>query len=253
VVRLSECWLLGSIFHESHWSLRTQLQDLIVSQTSFCTYISLIVFLIAIPNDLRITKNPPVTYLAASSRSFDMFNWKKSRKPAALPDVTPQKRHAKRLSKSPRMQSSPASSPFNETTPSPLFMKSSPFGTPVTFDDIGIVPQRPEFTVVDRSNSQLVVPTDSIFADSQEEENPNEDDVLSELHSTTSKDAFYRLKSTRSSTSNVAANSQATLPLDPKAIDVNAAVAILEQLRKTASPEDLVALRMYSIVVYNHI
>jgi hypothetical protein len=183
-----------------------------------------------------------------------MFNWKKSRKqPGALLDVTPSKRQNKRLSKSPRSQSSPASSPFNEATSSPFFPKSSPFGTPVTFDDIGLVPSRTEYSSVERSNSQFTVPAASIFAVSQDEEESREEDVLSELHSTNSKEAFYRLKSTRSSTSNVSPNSQTALPLDPKAIDVNAAVAILEELRKTASPEDLVALRMFNFVAYRTI
>ena len=42
-------------------------------------------------------------------------------------------------------------------------------------------------------------------------------------------------------------SSQSSLAVDPRTVDLQTAVGILEELRKTASPEDLVALRKFHI------
>jgi hypothetical protein len=73
----------------------------------------------------------------------------------------------------------------------------------------------------------------------------NEDEVA-ELRSS-NKEPLSKMMSPRSSSTNLAATSRPTMVIDPKMIDLSTAVGILEELRKTASPEDLVALRKLTL------
>jgi hypothetical protein len=72
----------------------------------------------------------------------------------------------------------------------------------------------------------------------------NDDDV-SELRSPIIKEPFYNLTSPSSSAAHLSSSLYDLTP-DSKTIDLNTAVALLEELRKTASPGDLVALRKFS-------
>jgi hypothetical protein len=71
-------------------------------------------------------------------------------------------------------------------------------------------------------------------------------DIVGHLPSE-SRDTLSALLTPRGSTTRLVGASQTSLAVDPKAIDLKSAVAILEELRKTASPEDLVALREYDM------
>jgi hypothetical protein len=72
-------------------------------------------------------------------------------------------------------------------------------------------------------------------------------DTLGNLQHTESKESFSTYLTPRASSSKLTAPSEKSLAFDPKQVDLRTAVAILEELRKTASPDDLVALRMWEI------
>jgi hypothetical protein len=69
------------------------------------------------------------------------------------------------------------------------------------------------------------------------------DDHLSELKTSASRDRLSQSTSPQASYTTLPYESQPSLALDPRSVDLQTAVVILEELRKTASPEDLVALR----------
>lgn len=67
--------------------------------------------------------------------------------------------------------------------------------------------------------------------------------AVGKLQHTASKESLSAYLTPKASRSQLTAPSQTSLGFDPKQIDLRTAVAILEELRKTASPDDLVALR----------
>jgi hypothetical protein len=69
------------------------------------------------------------------------------------------------------------------------------------------------------------------------------DDHISELKPSPSRDRLSKSASPQASYTTLPFESQPSLALDPRSVDLQTAVVILEELRKTASPEDLVALR----------
>jgi hypothetical protein len=70
-----------------------------------------------------------------------------------------------------------------------------------------------------------------------------QDDELGDLPSPSARDRMSTSVSPQPSSSRLPTGSQTSLVLDPRTIDLQTAVVILEELRKTASPDDLVALR----------
>jgi hypothetical protein len=67
--------------------------------------------------------------------------------------------------------------------------------------------------------------------------------AIGNLQHAASKESLSAYLTPKASRSQLTAPSQTSLGFDPKQIDLRTAVAILEELRKTASPDDLVALR----------
>jgi hypothetical protein len=159
----------------------------------------------------------------------------------------PEKRDARRLSKLPRAQG-PASSPYIEIPTSPLPIQVPPPAQNFEVDEIAISPQRPQIGHFQKSSSQTHLSPSSIVPVTQDHE---VEDEVKELRRSTTKEPIYKLKSPWSSSTNVAPPSQTNLALDPKTIDLKTAVGILEELRKTASPEDLVALRKHAFACQN--
>jgi hypothetical protein len=69
------------------------------------------------------------------------------------------------------------------------------------------------------------------------------EDKFSPLRPSPSYDRMSQSISPRASQSILTGPSQSSLAVDPRNVDLQTAVSILEELRKTATPEDLIALR----------
>jgi hypothetical protein len=80
-------------------------------------------------------------------------------------------------------------------------------------------------------------------------DNTSLEDRFSSLRTSPSRDRMSQSLSPQASHSILTGPSQTSLALDPRSIDLQTAVTILEELRKTASPEDLVALRKFEVSI----
>jgi hypothetical protein len=156
----------------------------------------------------------------------------------------PEKRDGKRLSKQSKKKTIP-SSPYNQGPTSPL-PKQSPFPGPQSEVHDTTSPQRPRIDQVQQISSEANHPTGSYLSISPV---PDNEDEVTELRSST-REPLNKMKSPRSSSTNLIPTSRSNLVTDPRTIDLNTAVGILEELRKTASPEDLVALRKLAPLRY---
>jgi hypothetical protein len=137
----------------------------------------------------------------------------------------PEKKDAHRLSKAKGLQAVP-------NPPSPPAVPPGQSGDP----ELSSVSQRPTLDLLQLSPSQIRLQNASfVTAIEHHLAEPNDEPVES-------KPAGPRDSSNKLSKS-PQEESPVNLPFDPKEIDLKTAVAILEELRKTASPEDLVALR----------
>jgi hypothetical protein len=118
--------------------------------------------------------------------------------------------------------------------PSPPIVPPAQSGDP----ELSVVPQRPTLDLMQMSPSQIRLQNASFVTciENPISREPNEE-------AAEHKPAGSRESSTGLLSKSPPDDSQPNLPFDPKEIDLKAAVAILEELRKTASPEDLVALR----------
>jgi hypothetical protein len=116
--------------------------------------------------------------------------------------------------------------------PSPPVAPNGQSGDP----ELSFVSQRPTVDLLQMSPSQIRLQNAS-FVTAIEHHSAEPNDELAG-----NKPAGPRESSNKLSKS-PQEESPASLPFDPKEIDLKTAVAILEELRKTASPEELVALR----------
>jgi hypothetical protein len=151
----------------------------------------------------------------------------------------PERRDGNRLSKSPRAKL-PRSGSYNQPVVSTSRIQS-PYPDPQFGDDEAFPPTHLQISFSQRDLSQKNQTALSLVTTPKL---AHDEDVGPALRSTTSPpEPFYKLKTPVSPPMN-SQPSQMSLTIDPKSIDLNTAVALLEELRKTASPEDLVALRM---------
>jgi hypothetical protein len=139
----------------------------------------------------------------------------------------PEKKDAHRLSKVKGL--APALGP-----PSPP-AQSGQSGDP----ELSSVARRPTLDLLQLSPSQIRLQNASFVTaiEHHPSQEQNEEPAESKLVGSRESSTGLLVKSPPES-------SPLNLPLDPKEIDLKTAVAILEELRKTASPDDLVALRM---------
>jgi hypothetical protein len=139
----------------------------------------------------------------------------------------PEKKDAHRLSKVKGLQSVPG-------PPSPPAVPPGQSGDP----ELSVVPERPALDLFQLSPSQIRLQNASFVT--AIEHHPSREPYEEAAES---KPAGSRESSSGLLSKPPPEQSPLNLPVDPKEIDLKTAVAILEELRKTASPEDLVALR----------
>lgn len=153
----------------------------------------------------------------------------------------PEKRDGRRLSKQARSKSIPTN-PYNQG-PEPPLTKQSLLTGPQTEVEDTTLPQRPGIDQLQQRSSEGGHPMASFVSLPPTQEN---EDEVAKLRSS-NKEPLSKMMSPCSSSTNLASTSRPTMVIDPKMIDLSTAVGILEELRKTASPEDLVALRKLTL------
>jgi hypothetical protein len=144
---------------------------------------------------------------------------------------TPERKDSNRLSKVKGIQ-------YNAQDPPspPLDALPGQSGDP----DLSVVPKRPALELLQQSPSQIRLQNASFVTCLAEPASREPNEEARDHKASVSKEASTGLLSKPPP-----GDAQSpSLPFDPKTIDMKTAVAILEELRKTASPEDLVALRM---------
>lgn len=147
----------------------------------------------------------------------------------------PEKKDAHRLSKAKGLQT--ALGP-----PSPPAAPPAQSGDP----ELSAGHQRPTLDLLQLSPSQIRLQNASFVTAIEHHpvREPNEEAVEHKPAGSRESSSGLLSKSPPEALSKSPADaSPLNLPFDPKEIDLKTAVAILEELRKTASPEDLVALR----------